>query len=194
MLPDALLLDMDGTLTVPALDFQAIKREMGIGDQPILEALARMSASEREVAERVLHRHEDVAAAESELNPGCTELMTWIEQRSLPAALITRNRASCVETVLARHGMCFEVLITRDDGLFKPDPAPLRVAANRLGVDVTRTWMIGDGRYDAEAGLAAGAKTVWISHGQTRDFPAVPWRTVSDLPGLLNLLQSHASD
>ena len=40
--PRALLFDMDGTITEQMLDFPAIKREMGIGDVPILETLAKM--------------------------------------------------------------------------------------------------------------------------------------------------------
>jgi FMN phosphatase YigB (HAD superfamily) len=54
--------------------------------------------------------------------------------------------------------------------------------------------MVGDGRHDIEAGLAAGMKTVWLSHGRSRDFPATPWRVVSDLPQLLNLLIHPVSD
>jgi FMN phosphatase YigB (HAD superfamily) len=54
--------------------------------------------------------------------------------------------------------------------------------------------MIGDGRYDVEAGLAAGMKTVWLCHGRQRDFPAIPWRSVSDLPELLNVLRRIVSN
>ena len=46
--PRALLFDMDGTLTEPALDFPAIKAAMGIPLQrPILEALAEMTPERR---------------------------------------------------------------------------------------------------------------------------------------------------
>ena len=55
------------------LDFPRIKAEMGIGDCPILEALAEMSPRERLAAEAVLHRHEEEAARGSTLNPGCRE-------------------------------------------------------------------------------------------------------------------------
>ncbi len=42
ILPRAMLFDMDGTLTAPFLDFDRIKSEMGIGNQPILEAIAKL--------------------------------------------------------------------------------------------------------------------------------------------------------
>lgn len=41
--PRVILFDMDGTLTEPLLDFPRIKADMGIGNRPILEALAEMT-------------------------------------------------------------------------------------------------------------------------------------------------------
>lgn len=195
MRPSALLFDMDGTLTEPMLDFPAIKAEMGIGTKPILEALAEMNAAQRERAQAILHRHEEIAAANSTLNPGCEPLLHWIESQQIPLALITRNSRKSVDVVLKRHGLKIGVLVTRDDGIFKPDPQPLLLACQRLGAStIADAWMIGDGRYDVEAGLAAGMKTVWLSHGRIRDFSAHPWKTVSDLHELLNVLVATVSN
>src|SRR3954471_1252472 len=104
-LPKALLFDMDGTITEPMLDFPKIKAEMGIGSKPILEALAEMSAAERQIAEAVLHRHEETAAANSKLNPGCLELLNWLEGHCVKIAVITRNSRSSVQTVCRKHGL-----------------------------------------------------------------------------------------
>jgi HAD superfamily hydrolase (TIGR01549 family) len=195
MRPSALLFDMDGTLTEPMLDFPAIKAEMGIGTRPILEALAEMNDAQRERAHAILHRHEEIAAANSTLNPGCEPLLHWIEAQQIPLALITRNSRRSVDVVLERHGLKIDVLVTRDDGIFKPDPRPLLLACQRLGVsNIADAWMIGDGRYDVEAGLAARMKTVWLSHARSRDFPAQPWKSVSDLHELLNVLVAEVSN
>ena len=43
----AVIFDMDGTLTKPCLDFDAIRAEMGLSGEPILEAMARMTPDER---------------------------------------------------------------------------------------------------------------------------------------------------
>jgi HAD superfamily hydrolase (TIGR01509 family) len=188
MLPRAILFDMDGTLTEPMLDFAAIKGEMGIGDRPILEAVAEMDAAGRERANAILDRHESQAAEESLLNPGCGELIKWIGAKGIATAVITRNSRRCAEIVMGKHGFAFEVLITREDGKFKPDPAPLLLACERLGVASSEAWMVGDGQYDVEAGNAAGIKTVWVSHGRTRPFAAEPWRVVRDLPELSRML------
>jgi phosphoglycolate phosphatase len=137
----------------------------------------------------VLHRYEELAASGSVLNPGCDELIAWVRARKLPTALITRNSRKSAARVLARHGLSFDVLITREDGKFKPDPAPLLLACERLGVAPADAWMIGDGSHDVHAALAAGVPVVWISHGRDRDFAGVPWRSVRGLAELLDLLQ-----
>ena len=188
-LPRALLFDMDGTLTEPVIDFPALKAEIGIGQRPVLEAMAEMTPADRSVAEAILHRHEERAATGSVLNPGCEELIAWVRERKLPTALVTRNSRRSAACVLERHGLSFDLLITREDGRFKPHPEPLLLACERLGVPAEATWMIGDGYHDIEAGLAAGIRTVWISHGRQREFEAVPWRTVHGLRELLALLQ-----
>ena len=188
--PRALLLDMDGTITEPMLDFPRLKREMGIGTRPILEALAEMGDAERAAAEAVLARHEDEAAAASTLNGGCDRLVQWMAEHGVLTAIITRNTRASVQTVLAKHGLSFGMLIAREDAPFKPDPRPLQLACERLGVPSAEAWMVGDGQYDVEAGLAAGVRPVWVSHGRERPFAAEPWRTVRDLGGLVELLAS----
>src|SRR4051812_39708915 len=154
-LPKAILFDMDGTLTEPMLDFPTIKREMGIGNRPILEALAEMNDEQRKIAEAVLHRHEEEAAANSTLNAGCKEMLAWLHRHQIEVAVITRNSRASVKKVCQKHALSFEVLITREDGKFKPDPTPLLEACRRLNVEKADVWMVGDGQYDVEAGLAA---------------------------------------
>jgi len=193
MLPKAVLFDMDGTLTRPMLDFPRIKAEMGIGGKPILEALAEMDDAARAAAEAVLLRHELAASVGSELNEGCLELLDWLRGRSILTALITRNSRLSVTTVLERHGLTIDVLVSREDAPPKPEPAPLRLACRRLGVPESDAWMVGDGQYDVEAGLAAGIRTVWVSHGRSRSFGAEPWRVVTGLCGLRGVLEAASA-
>jgi HAD superfamily hydrolase (TIGR01509 family) len=181
---------MDGTLTEPYMDFDEIKRAMGIPPGPILETLATMEPERRRAAEAVLHRHEDEAAAASTLNPGCVELLTWLDEIDVETALVTRNSRRSVRTVFDRHGLHFDVCVTREDGKFKPHPAPLLLACQRLGVAAEDAWMVGDGYHDIDAGVAAKIRTVWVSHGKPKHFAAEPWRTVRDLLELTQLLRA----
>jgi len=58
--------------------------------------------------------------------------------------------------VLQRHGFApfVKALVTDEDGPGKPDPAPVRLALERLGA--TSAWMLGDNPSDVAAARAAG--------------------------------------
>jgi len=46
----------------------------------------------------------------------------------------------------------------------KPKPGMLLQAAKDLGLDLTASFMIGDGLYDVGAGMAAGCKTILVAN------------------------------
>ena len=186
--PAALLFDMDGTLTRPMIDFDAIRAEIGIRG-PILEAIRGFDAPRMAAAHAVIDRHERDAAERSELNDGCHALLADLRRRGLPTAIVTRNSASSTRIVLARHGLNFDHVFHRDNGPAKPDPESLWQACRALGVEPARSWMVGDGRHDIEAAIAAGLTGVWLAHGQPApDFAAVPDLTVASLIDLGILL------
>lgn len=189
-LPRAILFDMDGTLTEERLQWDDLRGSLGVPEgQAILESLLAMPAPDREKAETILHHHEHEAATRSTLNPGCTELLTWLDVKGIGRALITRNTRKSVRTVFDRCGLHFDVSITREDGEFKPDPAPLRHACAKLGVRPEDVWMVGDWKYDIEAANNAGVQGVWLSFGRERVFDAVPDRVVHDLVELFDVLK-----
>src|SRR5947209_20591635 len=107
---------------------------MRIGNQPILEALASLDETDRAQAHANLLCHEEQAALESTLNPGYSQLLQWLKTHKMPTALITRNSLTSVTTVLARHSLQFNLLVTREHGHFKPNPAPLLFACEKLNV------------------------------------------------------------
>lgn len=189
-LPKAILFDMDGTLTEERIDWTHLRQELGVGaDEPILEAMHRMTDAERKRAEEILHHHEHLAAERSVLNQGCSDLLHWLDTHGIGRALITRNTRKSVKTVFDRHGLHFDVAITREDGQFKPSPEPLYEACRRLGVEKKDAWMVGDWKYDIEAAAAGEMTGVWLSYGRERTFNALPQIVVKDLCELQSLLQ-----
>lgn len=180
--PKGVLFDMDGTLTAPAFDFPAVRKQMGIpAGEPILEYMSRMPAEQRQRAEAILHQIEDEIAQQVPLAERCEDILEHLSSRGAKVALITRNRRDSVTTFLARHRLQIEVCVSREDGPHKPDPSGLLLACERLGVAPGDCWMVGDGQYDVEAGINAGMRTVWLHLGRHREFAAEPWLTVRDL-------------
>lgn len=46
----------------------------------------------------------------------------------------------------------------------KPAPGMLLAAADELGIDLSRSWMVGDTDGDMQAGRAAGCRTILVQH------------------------------
>jgi D-glycero-D-manno-heptose 1,7-bisphosphate phosphatase len=60
----------------------------------------------------------------------------------------------------------------------KPEPGMLLDAARELGLDLTRSWMIGDRWRDVDCGKRAGVRTVFIDFGYAEELRAPPEFTV----------------
>lgn len=62
------------------------------------------------------------------------------------------------------------VVISEAEGVKKPDPGIFHIAAERVGVGLTGSWMVGDHpAADISGGRDAGLATGWVSRG--RDWP-----------------------
>ena len=177
------LFDLDGTLTDCRIDYAAIRRDLGLDGGPILE---QVDPDDPAVA-RVLDRHEAEAAEGSVIADGARELL---DRLAVPAAIVTRNSRAAAAVTLARHGLRFAAVVTREDRPHKPHPHPVRHAARLLNLPPAHCLMVGDGANDIESGVAAGCPTAWVSHGRRRDFAAEPCVSVRDLPALLRELQT----
>jgi D-glycero-D-manno-heptose 1,7-bisphosphate phosphatase len=63
----------------------------------------------------------------------------------------------------------------------KPKPGLLVRAAERHGIDLAASYMVGDRDSDIEAGAAAGCRTIFIDRGYDRPAAIQPERTVASL-------------
>jgi len=83
-----------------------------------------------------------------------------------PLGVVTSCPRRLAESVLARHGFApfVRTVVCSEDGPGKPDPAPVRLALQRLGV--TSAWMLGDNPGDVQAARGAGVVPLAIApHG-----------------------------
>jgi HAD superfamily hydrolase (TIGR01549 family) len=162
----AVIFDMDGTLTRPFLDFRAIHAAIGIREPLLENMMALPPGPERSRAFGILERFEDEAADASELNDGALEVLSFLSSKSIPSGLLTRNSRRSTERTLAKHGLRFEICLTRDDAPAKPRPEPLWKICEALGVAPAHALMVGDFKFDVLAGRNAGTRTALLTHGK----------------------------
>jgi D-glycero-D-manno-heptose 1,7-bisphosphate phosphatase len=65
------------------------------------------------------------------------------------------------------HPRGTDAILARACECRKPKPGMLLQAADDLGIDLTRSWMIGDSDADAEAGRLAGCRTILVENPQS---------------------------
>ena len=152
--PQAVLFDMDGTILEPVQDgLPEFKTHWGIApDQLVIPNLHRLPPEASE-AFRLL---EVRVAEQSVLRAGVHELLEELRAAGIKTALVTNNASSSAKTVLAKHQLRFDLVLSRDDAAMKPAPDMLLLALERLQTSPSHAVMVGDTRPDL--GAARNAK------------------------------------
>ncbi len=152
--PQAVLFDMDGTILEPVEDgLPEFKAHWGIeADQLVIPNLHRLPPEAAE-AFRLL---EVRVADQSVLRAGVHELLEELRTAGIKTALVTNNAASSAKTVLGKHRVSFDLVLSRDDAPMKPAPDMLLLALERLQSSPSHAVMVGDTRPDL--GAARNAK------------------------------------
>ena len=97
---------MDGTLTVPAHDFEAIRKTMGLAtDEPILEAIERMPEAQARTALTQLNDIEMEIARDSIAGEGVETFLAELASRELSLGIVTRNGYEIAKETLRACGL-----------------------------------------------------------------------------------------
>jgi phosphoglycolate phosphatase-like HAD superfamily hydrolase len=92
---------------------------------------------------------------------------------------VTRNGSGFARITLDRLRLPIELVMTRDDAPPKPHPAALLRVLEAWRLPSERAAMVGDFRFDLEAGRAAGTRTVLYSADAT-DEELAAWGPLAD--------------
>jgi pyrophosphatase PpaX len=134
---------------------------------------------------------------------GIPSLLAALQAAGHPIAVVTGKGDWMARLTLKQVGLLepFEVIVGADaTARHKPDPDPLLLGAERLGVGVAGALYVGDAPNDILAARAAGMVDVWAAWGPFRPAelePFAPTHTV-DEPGdvihLIARLDAHFAD
>lgn len=183
------IFDLDNTLVDSPLDFAQIRAEIGT-DQTILEYRASVDEAERRRVDEILDRHETRAAENSDLFDGAHELLDFLCAGHVRTALLTRNSRKSVATILARHTLRFDCVISREDAPPKPSPEPVLLICRILNVEPCDTLMVGDFLFDIQAGKAAGTRTMLLAGPHRHKFQVQADHEVASLHEALSVIRT----
>ena len=162
------------------LFLNALLRETGHSVSP--EQIDRM---QRVHTESYLGRFKQVQPL-----PGARELLSFLSQKRVPWAIATSGTMDSAKTTLELLGLAGDVpVVTRDQVRHaKPDPDLFLAAAEKLGVAIDCSIVIGDSVWDLLAARRARALGVGLlsgGYGQDELERAGAYRVYQDPAGLL---------
>lgn len=184
-----ILYDLDGTLVDSRDDLtaavNAVRSESGLGPTDVATVCRCVGEGMRSLAAgAVPERSREVDAVvagiarfygahlldATVLYPGVAEALARFHAAGFVQAVVTNKAREFTLPILKGLGVeqYFPVMIGGGDPVpLKPDPAPLRMAMERLGWDPSRgpTWMVGDHYTDLESGRRAGLRRCFCRYG-----------------------------
>lgn len=189
----AVIFDLDGTITRPYFDFDAIRKEMGLDGNggPVWEAIEKMPLEQRRRTEEILHFHEQKAVVESKLNAGAKQTLQALREAGISIGILTRNRRSNALAVAAKHRLKFDAVVGREEGPVKPDAFGILKLCEQFGVAPEETLLVGDYLFDLQCAKAAGAGAVLLAnHNQADEFARHADFTIDKLEQILQIVKS----
>jgi pyrophosphatase PpaX len=136
---------------------------------PGLDAQMRAISEERaDELVRVYREHNEPLHEELEACSGMDDVLLTLREEGRRLGLVTAKRRATVELAFARVqvGHLFDVVVGGDETeRLKPDPQPLLVAAEKLGVDPDDCAYVGDSPFDIRAAKAAAMHAIAVTWG-----------------------------
>eukprot|EP00898_Chlorokybus_atmophyticus_P006221 jgi/Chlat1/65/Chrsp1S03115 len=157
--------DMDGTLTVPCIDFELMRKRVGILTGDILTVIDSWGDPERQkLAYAAITEVETEANERLQIMPGALELCRYLDDKGIRRGLITRNVDASVRFFHSHfQAPPFNPALSREFRPYKPHAAPLMNICEQWGFSTHEVMMIGDSaKDDVVCGRRAGAITCLI--------------------------------
>jgi len=212
--PAAFIFDLDGTLIDALPDIQANANralaELGYDFQlSLAETQPHVGGGAQKLASNVLNKpmdHVDTMALYHAFTrhyeqhpadfgkpfPGVMDVLNTLRQRGIPMCVVTAKPATARVQVLNALGLTpyLTLALSPEDGYAKkPAPDMLLRCCEAMGVQPVDTIMVGDTRFDLEAGFNAACGWVGFAEHGYQDLPEEYIERVINLPQFTDLLK-----
>ena len=184
-----LIFDMDGTLTVPLIDFKKIRQELNISEGGDLAGIINSWAEPRRShAWKVIEKYEIYAIEHNCLQTGVENALKRFAQANMYLAIITRNTVRSTEALLAKLPVKFDPVLTREFSHIKPAPEPVLHILDAWSIEAEECIMVGDYIHDIQSANAAGAFSCYFKNPDVKHWDEHADFTVSSYQELENLV------
>lgn len=180
----AVLFDLDGTIadTLPLIKktYAKVFEEMNIpwGNDDVMKMIGLPLreiggimagiGKEEEFFNNYQKQYRELHHNYIKVFPGTREMLINLQEKGLPLGIVTSKSKVGADLTLSSINLAkyFAAVVTVDDTLkHKPDPEPVLLGAEKLGVKPDQAVFVGDSPYDIVAGNRAGVTTIAVSWG-----------------------------
>lgn len=166
-----IIFDMDGTLTVPSLDFDEIRQSLGLSPEiDIMVQIESLPDDARREAWEVIERYEEEVIGRNKLQEGCRETLMRFREAGIKLGILTRNTSRGVDAFIELIEMEFDAVLTREHEHVKPSPIAVSDILRQWAIAPEEALVVGDYIHDIEAGRGAGARTCFFHNPGTKSF------------------------
>ncbi|MFW6132110.1 MAG: HAD family hydrolase [Candidatus Aminicenantaceae bacterium] len=158
----AVIFDMDGTIVEAPYNWKQIKAKLNTEGKPILSYLDSLNGAKRDEKWEILERIEDEATKKAVIKEGIVELLDFLTEGNVKKALVTNNSKRNVIYLLKKFKLDFDLIISREYGLWKPSGAPFIAVMDMLKVSKEECCVVGDSPFDIEAAMDSGINKIFI--------------------------------
>jgi HAD superfamily hydrolase (TIGR01509 family) len=183
-----IIFDMDGTLTVPAINFAAVRSELGISAGDILTVINTWPEARRQWAWTIIEKYEAEGRKNCRLQPAVRETLLKFLAHGVRLALSTRNSALAVNEFLKLINLEFSQVITREFAYLKPDPRIVEHVLAQWRMPADQALVVGDYIHDLECGRKAGVKTCFFANPGAKTYAEFADYSVASFPELEKLV------
>lgn len=156
------IFDMDGTVFDSKLDWIKIREELEIRQgESILNTIYGSNRVD-ESRLKILEDYEEWNTKSAAPINGVFHFLEILKKNDILTALVTNNNKRNSDFLLNKYKMSFDVVVTREMQMWKPDPDPLLYVMELLGIKRIETMTIGDSHYDILASRKARIKDIYI--------------------------------
>jgi HAD superfamily hydrolase (TIGR01549 family) len=180
----AVIFDMDGTITIPVIDFQLIRNAIGLPPGDIAHEISKLPPAEQNRAWEIIKDFELEFEKQQQLQPGAQDLLDLCRKENIRLGLITRNVRRSVDVLCRKFNLTFDSIITREFPHMKPHPAPILHMLKEWNTAPADTLMVGDYIHDIDCGKAAGTATCFFRNNGKTDYTDQADFTVASMPEL----------
>jgi HAD superfamily hydrolase (TIGR01509 family) len=154
--------DMDGTVFTSHLDWLKIREELNIlPGGNILEEIYMNNRVDKKRLE-ILENYEKENTLKTEPIKGIPDFLLYLHRGNITTVLLTNNNRKNTHYLLNKFDLNFDLVITRELKLWKPDPDAFFYAMKKTGYAPDETISIGDSHYDVKASLRANVSYIFI--------------------------------